>query len=65
MGSGRKNARTNVPKSKEFGILAMKDPDNDRYYEEGYDSPNFKPERDPDDVRDERVDDELLDEDEK
>ncbi len=37
----------------------MKEPDNDRYYEEGYDSPNFKPERDPDDVRDERIDEEL------
>ncbi len=37
----------------------MKEPDNDKYYEEGYDSPNFKPERNPDDVRDERIDKEL------
>ena len=43
----------------------MNEPDNNKYYEEGYDSPNFKPERNPDDVRDERVDRELREELEK
>lgn len=38
----------------------MNDIDNNEYYEDNEQSPNFKPERNPDDIRDERIDEELL-----
>ena len=40
----------------------MNDPHNDDYYLDHEPSPNFKPERNPDDVRDEKIDELIEDE---